>query len=419
LSYKDFSLEGAYSSREKGIPTGSFDTVFGDTDTRTTDARGYLNLKYDHRFANGLGMTGRLYYDYFRYNGDYIYDQAEAGQPRRIVPYKDYGYGDWAGGEFQLDKRLFDKHHVIVGAEYRSFFRQDQGAYDVKPDFTYFDTRNQTYAWALYAQDEFRIRDNLILNAGLRYDYYGTFGGTLNPRLALIYEPFKKTAVKLLYGTAFRAPNAFELYYGDETITKTTGLLEPETIDTYEIVLERYLTDQLRLSVSGYYYSIENLISQIAGPKEGQTHYQNLDNVTARGIELQLDGKLPWWEIETRASYAWQLTEDGETGKVLSNSPKHQAKLNVAVPLYQDKLFAGTELRYMSPRKTLLSKDSDDVLTTNLTLFSRGFLKGLELSAGVYNLFDERHGDPGGEEHVQDLIQQDGRTFRVKLKYSF
>jgi outer membrane receptor for ferrienterochelin and colicins len=73
----------------------------------------------------------------------------------------------------------------------------------------------------------------------------------------------------------------------------------------------------------------------------------------------------------------------------------------------------------MSPRKTLLSKDSDDVLTTNLTLFSRGFLKGLELSAGGYNLFDERHGDPGGEEHVQDLIQQDGRTFRVKLKYSF
>jgi len=31
----------------------------------------------------------------------------------------------------------------------------------------------------------------------------------------------------------------------------------------------------------------------------------------------------------------------------------------------------------------------------------------LELGGGVYNLFDERYGDPGSEEHLQDLIEQD------------
>jgi hypothetical protein len=29
------------------------------------------------------------------------------------------------------------------------------------------------------------------------------------------------------------------------------------------------------------------------------------------------------------------------------------------------------------------------------------------------------YGDPGSTEHRQDIIDQDGRTFRVKLTYAF
>ncbi len=42
-----------------------------------------------------------------------------------------------------------------------------------------------------------------------------------------------------------------------------------------------------------------------------------------------------------------------------------------------------------------------------------------ELSASIYNLFDTRYSDPGGQEHVQDLIAQDGRSYRLKLSYRF
>jgi iron complex outermembrane receptor protein len=45
--------------------------------------------------------------------------------------------------------------------------------------------------------------------------------------------------------------------------------------------------------------------------------------------------------------------------------------------------------------------------------------KGLELSASIYNLFDTKYGYPGGDEHVQDVLYQDGRTFRLKLTYTF
>jgi len=41
------------------------------------------------------------------------------------------------------------------------------------------------------------------------------------------------------------------------------------------------------------------------------------------------------------------------------------------------------------------------------------------LSASVYNLFDRDYGDPASTEHLQDVIEQDGRTFRVKVTASF
>ncbi len=55
----------------------------------------------------------------------------------------------------------------------------------------------------------------------------------------------------------------------------------------------------------------------------------------------------------------------------------------------------------------------------NLSLFSENLVKGLELSASVYNLFDKRYDDPSTPFHRQDLIEQDGRAFRVKLTYRF
>ena len=63
-------------------------------------------------------------------------------------------------------------------------------------------------AWALDSNGT--IMPKLILSAGVRYDHYTQFGGTANPRLGLIYHVAQPTTLKLLYGTAFRAPEPFE-----------------------------------------------------------------------------------------------------------------------------------------------------------------------------------------------------------------
>ena len=53
----------------------------------------------------------------------------------------------------------------------------------------------------------------------------------------------------------------------------------------------------------------------------------------------------------------------------------------------------------------------------NGTLLSRNFGNRFDLSASVYNLLDKKYFDPPSAENLQLPIQQDGRSFRVKLTW--
>ena len=55
----------------------------------------------------------------------------------------------------------------------------------------------------------------------------------------------------------------------------------------------------------------------------------------------------------------------------------------------------------------------------NLTLFTKNLVKGLEISGTVYNLLDRHYADPSTPFLPEDVIPQDGRTFRLKLTYRF
>ncbi len=55
----------------------------------------------------------------------------------------------------------------------------------------------------------------------------------------------------------------------------------------------------------------------------------------------------------------------------------------------------------------------------NLTLFSQNLVKNLEFSASVYNLLDRKYADPASTFHIQDTLERDGRSFRIKLTYRF
>jgi iron complex outermembrane receptor protein len=417
LSFGDFTLEGAYYDRKKLIPTAPWEgSVFNDDRSYTVDAQGVLNLKYERSFVNHLDVVARINYGYYGYHGDYVTDYAEEGEKSDLVVNKDYARGEWFGAEAQFSKILFEKHRLILGGEYRNNFRQDQGNRDLE---IYLDSQEDSEFCGLYLQDEFHLLSHLILNAGVRYDYYSTFGGTTNPRMALIWSPWEKTVCKALYGRAFRPPNAYEFYYHDGYYTtKDNPHLKPETVQTFDLILEQGFGDHLRATINGYYYGIEDFIVQRSDPDDGLLVYRNAEDLRGRGIELELEAK---WNsgLTGRASYAYQESEYKKTGADLVNSPRHLAKLNVVLPLLKDKISLGLEEQYTSRRKTIYDKPVDGFFVTNLTLFSHDLLKGLEVSFSVYNLFNNNYGDPGGEEHLQNRIKQDGRNFRLKLTYAF
>lgn len=409
-TFGDFTLAGAYVSRTKGISTGAFGTDFNDPGNRTKDDHAYLDLKYDRSLSGQTDLSVRAYYDNYRYTGDYLYGGTVN---------KDLGSGDWWGSEVRLTRKFADIHRVILGAEYQDNTRQDQKNYNVGslPDL---DDVRRSQIWAAYLQDEITLSRKVMLNAGVRYDHYSTFGGTTNPRLAFIYNPVERSAIKLLYGSAFRTPNVYEMFYTSPTSSPSLVAnpdLKPEKIKTYEVVYEQYLGDAVRMALSGYYYDIAGLINQ--GPDgSGNSKFMNIDEVKAKGIELELDNK---WSsgIEGRISYTLQRAEDMQTGEPLTNSPAHLGKLNLVVPIVKDTAGAGIEEQYMSRRRSLGGDSAGSFFITNITLYSHPVMNHLSMSASIYNLFDKQYGDPVSADLVQNILLQDGRSYRAKLVYTF
>ena len=419
LSYQDFSLTAAYTSREKNYPTGSWETINTDPRNKTEDNLYFFDLTYDHAFQNQMEFRGDLYYQRYDYRGNYVYDYAESpGDPPDIVVNKDWSRSDWWGAEGQLNMNQFERHNLIIGGQYNSDTKLDQGNYDIYG--TYLDDRRETSNWGVYIQDEMTLRDDLILYAGLRYDDFESFGSTTNPRLSLVYKFKPKTTIKLLYGSAFRAPTAYEYYYHDDgESTKPAEDLDPEEITTYELVLEQFIGGHLRGVASVYYYEIDDLITLITDPADDLLVFTNAsDTIKATGLELELEGK---WDggWQGRVSYTLQDTEDKSTGDNLSNSPRHLLKANLIAPFLNERLFAGMEVQYTSKRDAVRGPELADYTVSNLTLTAPNVWKNLDLSASVYNVFDEDYDDPGSEEHEQDGIAQDGRLYRVKLSYQF
>jgi iron complex outermembrane receptor protein len=320
--------------------------------------------------------------------------------------------GHWWGSEIFLRISPFERHTVTVGSEARVNTRQDQWNFDAAPLAVYTDISMTSHNLGFYLQDEVTVLDNLLLNIGARHDYYSTFGGTTHPRLGIVYSPYSTTTLKALYGSAFRAPNAYEMYYCNSPD------LKPEAIHTGELVVEHYLGDHYRFAGSGFLSHIENLITQTINPLDGETRFVNAADIASRGLELEAHAR--WaFGVEALLSFTHQRTYHRDTRQALSNSPSNVFKANVSAPLLRNILQAGLEVQHTGRRLTIRGEHVGLNTIANFTLSTPRPLGGVSASVSMYNLFDARYGDPGSEEHVQKTIEQDGRTFRLRIGYAF
>jgi outer membrane receptor for ferrienterochelin and colicins len=407
------TLSSAYVKRGKQIPTAPWGVSFNDPRTKTWDERAFLDIKLERELEAGLEMMARLTYGLYSYDGNYAYRDEASGE---TIINKDEQEGRWWGADFHFIRPL-GNHMLIAGGEYKDNFTLDQKNFDTLGN-RFLDDKRDTYNWGVFIQDEFPLLPLLKVNASLRYDHFSTFGGTLNPRFALIYRPFQDTALKYLTGRAFRAPDPFELFYNDGDVTqKANPHLREESLISHELVWEQMLGQSFSGTVTVYHYDIDALISQKTDT-DGLSVFINQGQVEANGFEIEMNA-FSRNGLSAGVSYAFQKSDYSNSNLLWTNSPRHLAKFNISVPLIRDALFLSLEEQYTSRLLTLSRASAGDYFLTNLTLYWKNVFRNVDFSGSIYNLFDRNYRLPATDDHVQDAIRQDGICFRVKLTCRF
>jgi iron complex outermembrane receptor protein len=397
FAWRDFRFLALRSSRTKGIPTASWGTKFG-ADERITDGRTTFATTYKRRLDAARTLIVDAAYDRFRYHGSY---------PDGPAAYVDQSVSDRLSVEGRHIWDLRPDHRLTTGVELvhnpTATYQSGYGSLS--------DTFGEPYStYAVYAQLESQLTPRLSLTAGASYDRNRSLDGQFTPRLAAIYTPRPSTTIKALYGHAFRTPNIYETDYESTGGFLRSENLENERLRTIELVWEQRLGADVFATISLFDVRLDNLIRlQPVGVDEIQ--HQNVGKATSRGVELRLDHR------DDRGIWSYVSYTDvhaREDGADMTNAPRRMLKGGVSTPTTRP-LFGGLELQYETSRLTLAGNETGDVLLANLNT-GYSFTRQVGITATVRNLFDTSYATPGGPEHVQDVLEQDGRTVLVRLR---
>ncbi len=405
------SFDFIYGNRKKDDPTAIY---FSDpliSGQYLKDRRLNSQLQYNDNFVNDtLNVLGRLFIGKYDYDSPLVYE----GQKTLST-----GPSFWHGAELRLVSSAITNHKLMAGVEY-------QNNTHIKQTFEYLESpadnitvRSSVVRTGVYLQDEWRITDTLSSTLGVRYDYNNWIGNRLSPRGALIWQATPKAAFKAIYGRAHRSPNSYERDYGDGVSQISNPGLRGETIDAAELVADYFPEPNLNLRASLYAWDVYNIIALGFNPLlEASQYQQTHDKVRARGVELYFD-KTWNWGARLRSSLGIQ--DASQKGSHIPNSPQLLGKINVLVPIpLMSGLKGGYELQYFGERKTLNGPNTDSYFLSNLNLMTDiRWVKGLEASLAVYNLFNEHYLHPVSDSSWHNSLLQPGRTVRFRLEYRF
>ena len=266
----------------------------------------------------------------------------------------------------------------------------------------------------LYAQDEWSFARDWTLTGGIRTDDYSDFGNTTNPRLALVWEARQDTTIKLMYGTAFRAPSFIEQYATGNPVALGNPALMPEKITTLEGVVIWQARHDLQTSLSLFQHEISDIISQT-----GAT-YLNGGKQKGSGGELELTwDALP--NLRITGNYAYQKNIDQTTQQDAGYAPHHHAYSRADWSLRPGWQLGG-QINYVADRARAAGDTRPavpDYTSLDLTLRTLRLKKGWDFSASVYNLFNADIREPSrSDSGITFDYPMPGRTVWLQARYS-
>lgn len=269
----------------------------------------------------------------------------------------------------------------------------------------------------VYAQDEWAFTKDWYLTAGVRHDQYSDFGGTTNPRLALVWETAYNLTSKLLYGRAFRPPSFSELYNTTNPVLIGNPNLKPETNQSTELAFVWQATTNLQANLNLFHYLWKDILRP-----DSSNIMQNAGNQHGDGFETELV-----WDasasLRLSGNYAQQHSIDEATNQDAGNAPRHHVYAR-ADWRFVPRWTLDTQLNYVADRKRTPGDTRPDIAdyhTVDLTLRSQNRSGDWGISFKVLNLFnaDAREPSPFGTPFVPipyDLPLA-GRAWRVELSH--
>lgn len=408
IAYRDLSVRFI---ADQYLGNTAYNGYSGDYQTRFTTYA--MDASYDLKLRDGLKVTPRVSY------------RAQEPWETRAILYDDGSgpvvYADHVAGESwqpQVSAEcVFGKHTVQAGASYD---RQDA---DDKLGTGGFGGRNHVLyeRLVLFGQGLF-MTPLAIVTIGGRYEHHSSYGDAFAPRLALTRQ-FEDYHVKLMAGRAFRSPSIANVAYNPGIV--------PENSAVYEAEVGRKMGQNSIVTVNVFDQAIDH---PIVYGFTGSNDYENGRWIGSRGAEAVFQYRAGPIDVNVAYSNSFITRNEGPEYAVPGDDdnllafPTHKATASVTVTPMND-LHVTPSAMSVSERWAITEEDADgnpvyDRLVpstlVNLHVLKRNaFAKGLDISGGVRNLFDEDFGFVqayyGGEAPIPDA----SREFYVRMTCSF
>ncbi|MFH0734489.1 MAG: TonB-dependent receptor [bacterium] len=273
------------------------------------------------------------------------------------------------GGKFDITSQINNNHEVKFGAQIKSHIL-DYESFTILRDTANYKTptipslitplhdsyQKKPVEISAYIQDKMEF-DKLILNIGLRYDYFDAnskystdiFNPSPNkfnlpakidptklladspgkhqfsPRLGFSFPITETGIIHFSYGHFFQMPTFRNLYvnpdfkYSHAVATPTFGNanLEPEKTVTYELGLQQQISEDMAFNITGYYKDVRDLLAlQQIRTSGSETYYKyvNKDYASNKGITFSLTKKRTATSmIGFTLDYSFSVSEGNET----------------------------------------------------------------------------------------------------------